>query len=158
MKDEPSRVRIGKRIVVSSAFRTKLLDRHHHRCQSCGATENLELAAIVPFVEGGESSLDNFLILCPSCHAAYDSFQPQEGEFSAFLYQLLADHPQYENESLEKLLDPRSRARADLFADRISSGQRRSLLVECKNRCHRPLQNAPLVATSKCTTLGTFGI
>jgi hypothetical protein len=24
--------------------------------------------------------------------------------------------------------------------------------------CHRPLQNAPLVATSKCTTLGTFGI
>jgi hypothetical protein len=23
--------------------------------------------------------------------------------------------------------------------------------------CHRPLQNAPLVATSKCTTLGTFG-
>lgn len=134
MKDDARRVEFPRSRAGLSAIRAHLLDRHNHRCQACGATENLQLAAIVPFGEGGDSSPDNFLILCPNCHARYDSFRPQEAEFNTFLCQLLAENPQYANPSLEKLLDSKNRARADLFADRIAGGRRQSVLVECKSR------------------------
>ena len=127
-------VRRSRQSLIPDELRREILSKYQSRCQSCGTTENVELAAVVPLREGGPISADNLLVLCPSCHYAYDSFQPREVEFINFLHQLLIQNPNYDSPVVEKLLDKTNRSRADLFVHRISKTAKQSLLIECKNR------------------------
>jgi Holliday junction resolvase len=58
---------------ISQEIREQVLTRSGHRCAICGRASDLEIAHLVPLSEGGDSSVDNLLALCRSCHFALDS-------------------------------------------------------------------------------------
>ena len=58
---------------ITQETREQVLTRSGHRCAMCGRASNLEISHLVPLSEGGDSSVDNLLALCRSCHFALDS-------------------------------------------------------------------------------------
>jgi HNH endonuclease len=53
----------------------QLLEQSRGKCAICGSSSYLEMAHITPFVEGGKSTAENLILLCPTCNAAVDSAQ-----------------------------------------------------------------------------------
>jgi hypothetical protein len=50
-----------------------LFEQSRGTCAICGSTAYLEMAHITPFADGGDNTLENLMVLCPTCHAAVDS-------------------------------------------------------------------------------------
>jgi 5-methylcytosine-specific restriction protein A len=44
-----------------------ILERDHHRCQTCGARERLQVDHILPIAKGGSSTPRNLWTLCSDC-------------------------------------------------------------------------------------------
>ena len=42
---------------------------HHNCCELCGAYKRLELHHIIPIACGGSDRIDNWIAICPTCHA-----------------------------------------------------------------------------------------
>lgn len=128
-------VTVKPRRQVSAKFRQLLLQKHNHKCVSCGITNDivpLELASIVPMSEGGDFSENNFTILCPNCHRTFDR-QPREHEFIVFLSELMNNSDHYRNVQIEPLLGKSTRYRADLIVNRVKLNSKENLLIECKS-------------------------
>lgn len=87
------------RRLVSSKIRHEVLARSGHQCAMCGRPSGLELAHVVPLGEGGDSSTENMVALCRSCHRALHTnptmsvaeLKPQRSQAYEF-EQLVADH------------------------------------------------------------------
>lgn len=130
--EKVSKVKLTYR--MSGALRRRLLEKYDHTCVACGIKDDvvpLELAHLVPIYAGGESSEDNFTILCPNCHRAFDR-QPREYEFVSFLTDLLKNHPDFSDVQQEVLLGRETRYRADLLVSRQLNDTKEVLLIECK--------------------------
>lgn len=101
---------------------------------SCGIRNEevpLELAHVIPLAHGGDNSKDNYILLCPNCHRAYDR-EPPEYEFVSFLAELLKHHPDYSDILPETLLGDKTRYRVDLITQRHNDNNIEKLLIECK--------------------------
>jgi hypothetical protein len=48
--------------------RTSCLQRDHHTCQQCGATNNLEVHHWTPYRFCYDNNLDNLITICADCH------------------------------------------------------------------------------------------
>jgi HNH endonuclease len=57
---------------ISRETREQVLARSENRCAIRGRASDLEIAHLVALSEGGDSSVDNLLALCRSCHVALD--------------------------------------------------------------------------------------
>jgi Holliday junction DNA helicase RuvB len=55
---------------VPAALRRKVLAREGNACLACGCRHRLQAHHVVPFSEGGTTTLDNLITLCRRCHAA----------------------------------------------------------------------------------------
>jgi hypothetical protein len=53
---------------VSDVLKAQVLERAGHKCECCGATENLEIDHIIPVSKGGKSVLENLQVLCRRCN------------------------------------------------------------------------------------------
>ncbi|MCX5001018.1 HNH endonuclease [Streptomyces longwoodensis] len=62
----PQRQRSG----ISEALRQFVYERDGYRCARCGATKDLTLDHVHPWVLGGENSADNLRTLCRSCNSS----------------------------------------------------------------------------------------
>lgn len=47
---------------------TKFMLKHINSCEICGSTENLELDHYIPYSVGGNTTLENCMVLCKSCN------------------------------------------------------------------------------------------
>ena len=59
-----------QRIRIPAAARAYVFERDHHKCQKCGATEDLTIDHIIPLALGGSNDLSNFHTLCQSCNSS----------------------------------------------------------------------------------------
>jgi len=64
-------------------------------CQICGERRALDFAHIKPASEGGPTTKENCLVLCPTHHRVYDSGQMTEEEFSQVLPKVRAAEALY---------------------------------------------------------------
>jgi len=131
-KENPERNSINRR--VTAGLRQKLLEKYGYACAACGVDNEkvpLELAHLVPFSHGGDTSEENLTLLCPNCHRSFDR-QPREIEFVSFLTDILRRHPGYNDVKQEVLLGRETRYRADLIVQRRSHDKNEPLLIECK--------------------------
>ena len=55
---------------VPAALRRKVLAREGNACLACGCRHRLQAHHVVPFSEGGTTTLDNLITLCRRCHTA----------------------------------------------------------------------------------------
>ncbi|WP_055694242.1 HNH endonuclease [Streptomyces prasinopilosus] len=62
----PQRQRTG----ISEALRQFVYERDGYRCVRCGATDDLTLDHIHPWVLGGTNNVDNLRTLCRSCNSS----------------------------------------------------------------------------------------
>jgi DNA-binding transcriptional MocR family regulator len=58
-----------KRLPISATKRTRIMARDGHRCQKCGATEDLTIDHIQHWSRGGTNADDNLRVLCRSCNS-----------------------------------------------------------------------------------------
>lgn len=75
------------------------LKKFYEKCCLCGWDEaNVDLAHVVPHLEGGSCSYDNIVPLCPNHHRVYDRGLSREvhmeifAEFIESIAQKLADY------------------------------------------------------------------
>lgn len=68
---------ITKTRKISALLRKKLIDLYDGRCQVCGLQNStiIEVGHIQSFNSGGETSLENMLLLCPNDHRLLDRGQ-----------------------------------------------------------------------------------
>ncbi|MGA5670048.1 HNH endonuclease [Streptomyces pseudogriseolus] len=57
------------RLPISPTKRARILARDSHRCQGCGAAEDLTLDHVVHWSNGGTNADDNLRVLCRSCNS-----------------------------------------------------------------------------------------
>lgn len=57
------------RIRIPPEVRKYVLERDNHRCNSCGATNDLTVDHIIPLAKGGTNDLSNFHTLCRRCNS-----------------------------------------------------------------------------------------
>jgi 5-methylcytosine-specific restriction endonuclease McrA len=67
---------------IPRGLRKQVLDRDGHRCLACGATEDLVMDHVVPYVVFGPTSFKNLQTLCGSCNGikrdrTYDFRRPR---------------------------------------------------------------------------------
>ncbi len=62
-----------RRSKIPENVREKVLARSDYQCSICGRTSDLELAHLIPVVEGGDNSFENLMAVCRSCHFVLDS-------------------------------------------------------------------------------------
>ena len=65
LKEQPKRSRY-----ITEEYRRYVLWRDNGKCRMCGATDNLAVDHIMPFVRGGSNELTNLQILCRACNSA----------------------------------------------------------------------------------------
>ncbi|MGW5408975.1 HNH endonuclease [Streptomyces spiralis] len=53
---------------IPAEVRAFVFDRDGHRCQQCGATQDLELDHVHPWSLGGPDTPDNLQVLCRTCN------------------------------------------------------------------------------------------
>jgi hypothetical protein len=53
---------------VPLLLRAAVLARDGHACVKCGATEDLQMDHVIPFSQGGPTTLDNLETLCGPCN------------------------------------------------------------------------------------------
>ena len=53
---------------IPAAVRRAVFERDEGRCTWCGATENLHLDHVHPWVRGGEDTVENLQLLCRTCN------------------------------------------------------------------------------------------
>jgi hypothetical protein len=60
----------------SSGVKAEALKKANYRCERCWASKDLECHHVIPLEVGGQSTLDNCVVLCRHCHkiAPQDSF------------------------------------------------------------------------------------
>jgi len=58
---------------VSGKLRQQLLDESRNQCTICGSKGFLQLAHITPVFLGGATTIENMMVLCPTCHMGADS-------------------------------------------------------------------------------------
>ncbi len=63
---------MAKRRLIPRNLRETLLAESRSACSICGSRSYLELAHIRPFSLGGESTAENLIVLCPTCHRSVD--------------------------------------------------------------------------------------
>ena len=134
MKSEKSKIKHHTRRIVPATLRKRLLEKHDYACVSCGIKNEivpLELAHIVSVSAGGESTEENFTLLCPNCHQLFDR-QPREFEFVNFLAELLKLNPKYNDIVQEALLGRETRYRADLIVQKKIRNTTEPVIIECK--------------------------
>lgn len=68
------------RQIITSKTRDGVLAESRHACAICGSTSYLELAHIRPIALGGDSTADNLIVLCPTCHRSVDITTRISGE------------------------------------------------------------------------------
>jgi 5-methylcytosine-specific restriction enzyme A len=98
-----------RRVRNTSAWqraRAEARRRDGERCQSCGATEQLEVHHIVPLAAGGEQfGLSNLTTLCVDCHP-----RGQGGHRDA---RALTPQPKCSRETLEENRGPKAAIESD---------------------------------------------
>lgn len=118
---------------ISAKIRRQLIEPYGGRCPVCGRRDvPLEVCHIVPFASGGTNDVGNLAVMCPTCHATFDSYQPREVEFTAFLADLLQRHPQFTDTRIEARVSTDPFLSADLTTKETKDKASRSILIECK--------------------------
>lgn len=134
MNTEEARVNNQNRWQVAATLRRRLLEKYNYACAACGERNEdvrLELAHLVAFSSGGDTTEDNLIILCPNCHQTFDR-QPLEIEFVSFLTELLKHHQDYGEVNQDIVLGKETRFRGDILAKRRLTNGSETLLIECK--------------------------
>jgi hypothetical protein len=99
----------------------------------CGIKDvPLEAAAIIPISRGGTYDLDNFLLLCPNCHAIFDHHHPNELEFIEYLVSLLRRSPKFRGVDTQSEIHGKELP-ADIRAEQQSNDGSQYLAIECKS-------------------------
>jgi hypothetical protein len=57
---------------ISKSTRLRIIEEAGSRCAVCGHGSPVVLSHIVAFPDGGESTDENLIALCPNCHARAD--------------------------------------------------------------------------------------
>ncbi len=65
----PKRPRLALDASGYEVLRYQVLDRDGWRCQSCGATNNLQVHHLSARSKLGDDSLENLITLCARCHS-----------------------------------------------------------------------------------------
>lgn len=120
---------------IFAKLRKELIEESFGKCTICGEKGlPLEIHHIIPISQGGESSKDNCVVLCPNCHRRIDSGESKEIEFINFLVNLLNEHPDYSEIETEKRLPGKPYLRADILCKQNNEGKElKSILIECTN-------------------------
>jgi hypothetical protein len=63
---------------IPKGLRWAILERDGHKCQSCGATNCLEIDHIIPRSKGGETINSNLQVLCGDCNRGKGASMPSE--------------------------------------------------------------------------------
>lgn len=105
--------------------------RADEKCEACGIpTPTLQIARL-----SGSSSdhddIEQYVVLCPNCHARLDQFSPRDLEFVSFLGELLLNNSKFKNVQNECDLGDSSHLRADFLATRAGTAEER-LVIEAK--------------------------
>ena len=132
-----------RRTAIPQELRERLLAKYGNACAICGASGTvvpLQFAYLLATSLPGEPTEDNLILLCPTCHMAFDR-QPREYEFVAFLSDLLRSHPSYHDVNQEAIIGHEERYRADIIARRRVSRESETVLIECKTA---PIRSARL--------------
>jgi hypothetical protein len=58
---------------VREEAKQRLMAESRNQCAICGSKRFLQLAHITPMSEGGSSTPENIIVLCPTCHMGIDS-------------------------------------------------------------------------------------
>jgi hypothetical protein len=118
---------------IPEKTRSLLVEQYQRRCPVCGRTDvDLQICHIVPVSAGGTDDITNLVVMCPTCHASFDRYQPTEVEFIAFLTDLLQKHPHFEGTRMEERVSEKPPLRADIITVERRNKQRRTILIECK--------------------------
>lgn len=91
----------------------------------------LHFAHIQPLSQGGDTSSENLIVLCPNCHVQFDC-KPRELEFTTFLVSLLTGHPAFSRIEQEPVIGGRERLRPDILVTRRTADVEERLVIECK--------------------------
>jgi 5-methylcytosine-specific restriction endonuclease McrA len=64
-----ARARNREEFVCVNAWKRALILRYTHKCIICGYDKIVEAHHIIPQAEGGQTTIDNGILLCPNYHA-----------------------------------------------------------------------------------------
>lgn len=125
--------------INSKQFREQLIELSARRCSICGqefSSSILEISRIVPLSQGGEDSIENFMVVCPTCHIQFDNSSRglREYEFVDYLVKLMQLHNNFRNVQLEMPLGKKPyHFQVDIFAEENNSEKWLPLLIETKS-------------------------
>lgn len=117
-------------------IKKQLKEQSGNKCNMCGShfsSEILEIAHIVPLSKGGESNLENLVVLCPICHKQLDSQLFREFDFVNYLMNLMKESKQFSEIYSESIIDNNSCLRADISALEQINGSWSPIIIEAKS-------------------------
>ncbi len=105
--------------------------KKENKCYMCGAKgEHLHVHHIIPITKGGQSSLENLMLLCPNCHALAH-IKIKGIDFENFLTQLLVKSENYRY--LQKgQRSNESNVLIDIHAEELGIDTKRELYFEVR--------------------------
>ena len=110
----------------------ELIQRNGNKCSVCGATNvPLEIHHIIPLSQGGDNSLNNFILVCPNCHSSQGG-QVRHFEFQYYLIELLNLNDNFRNVTDNFPLSRVPRLQADISAEERVDGKWQHIIIECK--------------------------
>lgn len=105
---------------LTRKMKNRILTSSRNKCAVCGSEAYLEIAHIKPIYAGGDSSDENLIVLCPTCHMAVDSSHVP----SDLLQNIKADWLQRAKLGMGKISDFSRTLRPSFSSDRMATTSR----------------------------------
>ena len=123
-------MRINRNEIINT-----LLQRDGEYCSICGhpfGVVGMTIDCIVPMSKGGDYSINNLQLLCPSCNAMKGT---QRGvllgyQFEEYIKQLLDEHPSYELDANFAAIE--GVPQVDIVVERKNGGRLQTVVCELK--------------------------
>ncbi|WP_081280157.1 HNH endonuclease [Vibrio natriegens] len=127
---------MDKNRVIATETKKKIIKKYDNECCFCRVSGNsvpLEFSLIKPFYQGGDTSEDNLILLCPNCHRMMESGVLKSREFIDALGETLSISGKYQTIEKSVVFGNSTRFEADLIAQKNVEGATKKILIECKS-------------------------